>query len=63
MQVAETAVRTGILVRATVNNLNAEVERCRKVVEHLWNEIRKHQKALGSGSTAKGVEATWRKIG
>ncbi|KAM5535929.1 hypothetical protein V8D89_010369 [Ganoderma adspersum] len=39
---------------ATARTAYSNVKRCRKVVERLWNEVRKYQKALGSGSTAKG---------
>ncbi|KAI1798052.1 hypothetical protein LXA43DRAFT_5916 [Ganoderma leucocontextum] len=63
LQVAEAATRTGLLERTTVNSLNAEVLRCRNVVERLWDQVRKYQKALGSGSKENGIEASWRKIG
>ena len=46
-----------------MTSLNAEVLRSRKVVERLWNQIRKYQEGLGSGSRAKSMEASWRKIG
>ncbi len=64
LRIAEAATRTGLLERTTMNSLNAEVLRCRDVIERLGEQIRKYQKALGSGTkSTSGIEASWRKIG
>ena len=64
LAVAEAATRTGLLERTVIDRINAEVLRCRDVIEHLEERIRKYQKALGAGSMApNAVEASWRKIG
>ena len=61
LHLADAATRTGMLDRAVVNGILAEIARCQEVMDRLWERIRGYQKALGATGSSRG--SSWRKIG
>lgn len=62
LRLCDTATRTGMLQKDVANGLDAEVSRCREVMDALWDRIRGYQKALGKRGSSRS-ESSWRKIG